>query len=517
MSHRPGRHYRLQLKEELENDPCAVMLEKALGSRSVHPLVTRFAKNVHAKGLVSPDSRLLVSVSGGPDSVALLSLFLELRSSWRLDLHVVHINHALRGKESEEDATFVMKRCEDMGVTFHLQRCPMGRGAGGTGGASIQEKARDARYDVLTQVGQEIGAQRIALGHTADDQAETVLMWIIRGAGGKGLAGIPSVREDKFVRPLLGIRRGEILEYLNVRGLSFRMDSSNSNLRYLRNRIRQQIIPTLQELNSGIVTVLNRQAEIFREEDGFMDMVTSLHLDQMVRKEGVGGWVLPRAEFLLLAVPLQRRMVREMICRLTGLSKGLGFGGVSALLNQVIHGPTGSSLLIQGVRVTRDYGRIRWILNKEWLPEKFLTNTKTPRPPSGLPLDIPGYLVWPLTGQGFSTRVFSRKDAEWQRFEKSSSPTHRALFDANLVKGTIQVRAWSPGDTFRPFGMGGKHKKIQDFFSDIKLPRWQRHRLPLVVGQEGILWVAGHRMDQRFVVKPSTRTILCIEVEPHLR
>lgn len=491
------------------------MLKKALGPHDIHPLVTRVEKSVQAKGLLSADSRVLVSVSGGPDSVALLALLVELRSSWRLDLHVLHINHGLRGEESEGDAVFVKECCEKLRVSFHQKNCLIPRRGIQAGGTSVQEKARDARYEALTQVAQEIGAQRIALGHTADDQAETVLMWMIRGAGGRGLAGMPSVREDSFVRPLLAIRRVDILEYLHEHKISFRVDSSNSNLRYVRNRIRQQVVPLLQELNPGIVNVLNRQAEIFREEDSFMNGIMTIQLDRMVQEHQVGGVVLPRSEFLMLEIPLQRRMVREIIQRVTGIQKGPGFQGVSAVLHQVVHGPTGSSLVLQGVRVTRDYEYIQWRLEKEWQQEHHATCSKIPRSPDGLPLEIPGFLIWPRTGQGLSARVFSREDKEWQRFENDPSHIHRALLDASLVKGGIQIRGWSPGDVFRPLGMGGKQKKIQDFFTDIKLPRIQRHQVPLVVGREGILWVVGHRMDQRYVVTPHTRTILCLEIEPH--
>ena len=489
------------------------MAENRVEPRGGHPLVTRVEKNIRAKSLLSPDSRVLVSVSGGPDSIGLLNLLVALRSRWRFVLHVLHVNHQLRGEESEEDALFVKDCCHHLAVTFHQRNCPV-QYERSFGGPSVQEQAREARYRALSQVGLEVGAQRIALGHTADDQAETVLMWMIRGAGGRGLAGMPVVREDRYVRPLLSIRRPDILAYLHHQNIAFRVDSSNANIRYVRNNIRHQVIPILENINPRLVTVLNRQAEVIRDEDRFLNVIVKKHLERLEVPETIDEVILPRAEFLGLEPPIQRRMIREIVCRMTGSQRAPGFEAVSSILNQVINGPTGASFTVQGVTIMRVYTEIQWRKEKRGVQEQSVNGLMQLAKNQGLSLEVPGFRIWPSTGEKLTARVLSRGDLEWQRMEACASPPTSAFFDANRVRGHLQVRNWVAGDVFRPMGMGGKQKKLQDFFTDMKLPRAVRHHIPLVVGQEGILWVVGLRMDQRFIVTPRTQTILCLEVTP---
>ncbi len=490
----------------------AAMPENRTEPRDGHPLVARVEKNIRAKGLLAADSRVLVSVSGGPDSIGLLNLLVTLRARWRFVLHVLHINHQLRGEESEEDALFVKECCHHLAVTFHQRNCPIQPSERGLGGASVQKQAREARYTALSQVGLEVGAQRIALGHTADDQAETVLMWMIRGAGARGLAGMPVIREERYVRPLLSIRRPDILAYLHHQNIPFRVDSSNANVRYVRNHIRHQLIPLLEKINPRVVTVLTRQAELTRDEDRFLDGIVKKHLERLKVPPRIEEVKLPRAEFLRLEPLLQRRMIREIVRRMTDRQSAPGFKAVSSILRQVIDGPTGASCTIQGVQIMRVYADIQWRKEKGGVQKPSVTEVMHRDPNQGLSLDVPGFRVWPSTGEKISARLFSRGDLEWQRLGKNACPPTQALFDANHGKGHLQIRNWVAGDRFCPLGMGGKQKKLQDFFTDLKVPRAFRHDIPLVVGQEGILWVVGYRIDQRFIVTPSTQTILCLEV-----
>src|SRR5688572_14674888 len=277
-------------------------------SQSVQPqtarsqLARRVAATARAKGLLRPGDRVLAAVSGGPDSVALLSVLAALAPSWDLTLQAVHVNHGLRGAESDEDASFVAGLCDRLGVALAIERVTLAGPAGRRRGRSIQEQAREARYAAMVRVATALRTDKIALGHTADDQAETLVMWMLRGSGTAGLAGIPPSRGPLVIRPLLDVGRAEIMAYLEAQGLPFRVDSSNAKPLYLRNRVRHELLPALKRFNPGLLGVLKRQAEILREEDLCLDQLVAEHLTQLTREDGAGAFVVDRAG--LLALPL---------------------------------------------------------------------------------------------------------------------------------------------------------------------------------------------------------------------
>src|SRR5688572_25445198 len=202
-------------------------------------LLAHLIRTVRQQQLFIPGHHILVAVSGGPDSTALLSLLHRLVRSWRLTLTVVHCNYGLRGPEADSDESFVDTFCREREVPLVIHRPLLVKRRRRS---SLQALARDARYDFMKQLAREVGADRIAVGHTADDQAETMLMWLLRGAGTAGLAGMPYFREDRIIRPLLAATREEILTYLDCEGLSYRHDSSNEKLLYHRNRIRKELL-----------------------------------------------------------------------------------------------------------------------------------------------------------------------------------------------------------------------------------------------------------------------------------
>lgn len=472
-------------------------------------LVRRLAEMVRSKGLLAQEDRVLVAVSGGPDSVALLALLAELAPSWHLKLCALHINHGLRGEESDEDARFVATLCERLGISFRCERIDLGEPAGGRKrGSSLQERAREARYELLVRVGRELGVDKIALGHTADDQAETLLMWMLRGAGTAGLAGIPPARESFFVRPLLDITRADILDYLDERRLVFRTDSSNAKPLYLRNRIRQELLPQLKRYNPAIVQVLTRQADILREENHCLDQWVQEQLACLSRRDG-RALLVDRAGLLALPLALQRRMVRTVIRRTGGLTKGPTFRAVASVLEAVARGQSGSAITVQGVSVERAYGWIRFSPSVEanQASQKCLVAVEGDRS-VGLLLTVPSVLRWPLTGQVIRAGLGGVPAAG----PALALAEKLAIFDADLVTGPLLVRTWKAGDLFCPAGMQGRRKKLQDYFADIKLARHQRAKVPLLVAPEGVMWVAGYRADHRFLATSGTTRTVIVEL-----
>ncbi len=455
-------------------------------------------KTVQRERLFEQGQHLLVAVSGGPDSVALLSLLQTLSPAWRLSLAAVHFNYGLRGRESEDDASFVTDLCERLHIPLHIHRLELGRAEKSARTSSRQEQARDLRYDAMRRLARKLHVDRVALGHTADDQAETVLMWMLRGAGPAGLGGMPYRREHVFVRPLLDTSRKEVLAYLERRAVPFRTDSSNSRPIYFRNRIRQELLPVVKELAPAAVRVLQRQAEVLREENRFIESMAAESWAQVVVEDAGGGLSLDRLGLVALPLALQRRLVRQVLRRLHPQGKSPGLATVATVLNRVMHARSGAGVTTGPIRVRRDYDRIR-----------FSVGNDVPIPIGTVPLAVPSLVRWPLTG-----RLIEATSVDCSvGIPLLKQPTRdAALFDADRFTAALQLRSWRAGDRFCPSGMNGQRKKMQDFFSDIKLPRPERSRVPLLVSPEGILWVVGYRQDERFRAGEQTRRFVLVTV-----
>ena len=464
---------------------------------------TRFvldvAKRAKTSRLLSRGDRVLVAVSGGPDSVALVSALCALRLRWNLQLWVVHFHHGLRGTEADDDAEFVKSLSERFGVPFFCRRLPVASTR--VKGRSLQDTAHHLRYEALLTLSLAIGANKVALGHTQDDQAETLLMWLLRGAGTTGLAGMPAMREDRFIRPLLEVGRGDILQYLSEQGVPFREDSTNRKPVYLRNRMRHEVIPALHAFNPGLVKTLSRQAVILREDDRYLDQLAEAELTCLSQPAGEDEWNFDRKKLLALPLALQRRVVRLALRRITAQRQGPSFAAVSQVLDRVVSGRSGSMGKIQGVLVTREYERIRFVPVSSERHER-----ASDMEPCRVPLPVPSSVTWPLTGQ----RVMASFLHSSVTPERVSSSLACAVVDPDRLTLDLEVRSWSPGDAFQPFGMHGRRKKLQDFFADLKIPRQARRRIPVIVAPEGIVWIAGHRIDHRFRITNHTSRMLCL-------
>ncbi|MGH7259708.1 MAG: tRNA lysidine(34) synthetase TilS [Nitrospiraceae bacterium] len=472
-----------------------------------HALERSVAASVRARRLFAPGDHLLVAVSGGPDSVALLAVLASLAPAWRLRLSVLHVNYGLRGEESEEDERFVSRLCADLGVPLVCERIEIRHTEGLSKGLSLQARAREARYAALRRTAATLGAEKIALGHTADDQAETLLMWMLRGSGAAGLAGIRPIREGLYVRPLLSVSRAGVLAYLKAKGLAFRTDSSNAKPLYLRNRIRHELVPLLKQFNPAVVDALTRQAAILRDEDLCLEQWALEWINRHVQRGAARTMTVPRTDLLALPIALQRRVVREMVRQVAGSDHGPAFGAAEAVLEKAVQGRSGSSLALRGARVTREYDAIRFCAGRS--AQASAGRTVEPEQDHTIEVShIPSTTVWPVTGQVIRLRVKAAGATEVPHGR------HAAQFDAERFTHRLVLRSWKPGDVFHPQGMGGRRKKVQDYFCDIKLPRSRRAAVPLLVAPEGILWIAGHRADHRFCVTPSTQRIVVAEVVP---
>jgi tRNA(Ile)-lysidine synthase len=309
---------------------------------------------MEAHGMTNPGEHILMGVSGGPDSVALLLCLVELRAELNLTLGVAHINHSLRGEESDGDEKFVEKLARTLTLSFHPLKIDVAELAN-KGKTSLEETARQVRYDFFTALCRKKGYTRTAVGHTLDDNTEQVLMNLLRGSGPRGLAGIPPVRDNWIIRPLIQRSKGEILAFLEEKNQPYVLDSTNLETVFLRNRIRNELLPLLrQEYNPGITDNLNRMSRIMGEEERWMENEAKAVFNRICLNESGNGVSLCLPSFNDLALALKRRIVRRAVKQVKGDLRRITLVQVDAIVALAAATSPGQSLDLPGrVRITK--------------------------------------------------------------------------------------------------------------------------------------------------------------------
>lgn len=507
-------------------------------------VLEKVRRTVQKYKMLEPGDRVVIGVSGGIDSVVLLHVLRLFSGEYGLYLHVAHLNHMFRGKEAEEDARFVEDLAKSLDLPVTIESFDVHAYAERTG-LSSQVAARQVRYDFYRRVARKEEACKIALGHHADDQAETVLMRFLRGSGTTGLAGIPPVRHEVFhgvgnltiIRPLIRVTRAEIQEYCESTKLTYRVDASNVKPCYLRNRVRLELIPFLErEYNPGLRRSLARIADFLRAEDDYLTEKTEEVLASMKSAEKLSKdeakVELDLRVFLEQPFALRRRVVRMVAnLLLTGGLEGWGEdtvirgrdghpeGGykegyvegyledvhVEGAISLAENSPSGSFLeLPGGICVKKEYGKL--------IMKVLRGRGKAKQAPAGAVrfeynLIVPGITEIPELGFEIEARVEAMPEGE-NPAGMVVGP-YEAILDYDRIGDgeLLRVRSRRPGDKFHPLGMAGT-KKIKDFFIDAKVPREIREKAPVVVAEDKILWLAGYRIDDRFKVTRETRRIL---------
>jgi tRNA(Ile)-lysidine synthase len=432
-----------------------------------------------AEALWAPDDTVLVAVSGGMDSVTLLHLLHAVAPAESLRLAVGHVDHGLRA-ESRTDLAFVADYATRLGVPCYMRRVDV-RARMQACGESLEEAARELRYAALAEMAAEAGATRIATGHTADDQAETVLMRVLRGTGVSGLAGIPP-RRDAIIRPLLPLWRHDVEAYIAAHGLAYRSDSSNADREILRNRLRLELLPQLEYLYAPQLRArLVHLAQMARDDDAVLDAQARAHYRAAARTQA-GGVLLPP-----LDVPpaLVRRAWRIAVTEVTGGCEDVSFEHLAAVAAL----PVGRAVSLPGVQVRREQDGYFFFRHAA----AALTSA---------PLPVPGRVHWPDVGTLTATPA------------PLAPPVggDTALLDADEVRGPLTVRAWQPGDRFCPYSAPGA-RPVQDIFTDAGVPRRLRTQVPVVEDADGIVWLAGFRIADRVKMTATTQAVLRLQIE----
>jgi len=443
--------------------------------------LTSLVEKTLARAGVGPGAGLLVACSGGPDSVALLDLLHLLAPKLQLILSVASLNHGLR-PEAGQEVALVEGLARERGLAFSTATA---RPADFPRGRPSQEGARLVRLRFLERARREAGADWIALGHTADDQAETVLMRLIRGAGLKGLAGIPLAR-GRLVRPLLDLTRIQILDHLARRGLPFVRDPSNEDRHYLRARVRFDILPLLREANPAAGAALARLAEMARSEDELLDELAGERLDCLA-ESSPGGLSLDAAGLGGLPQAQARRVIRQALSRVRGDLRRLSLDHVDQIL--ALTAKSSAQLSLPAGLARREGTRL-------------ILSGRAGEPPRVLePLEIPGPGRYELsTGQRLEVSLIEPPPA------MEAAPDQALLDPAGLV-WPLLVRPPRPGDRIRPLGLGGS-KKLSDLFIDRKVPRSRRPLTPVVVSGGEVVWVAGQALSRLAALNPGSRAAL---------
>ncbi len=447
--------------------------------------------------MLSGGERIIIGLSGGPDSVCLLYVLNALKDRFEIELNALYVDHGLRPSETPDEIEFCRRFCESLNVPFTEKSIDVITFAK-TYGINKQEAARQLRYKILEETAYEIKAQRIALGHTADDQAETLLMRLFRGSGTTGLAGIPPIRRN-IMRPLIEVERIEIERFLDDKNINFIIDSSNLKKDYLRNRIRLSLMPMLKEFNPDFIRTLSKTAEIFREEERYFEIIVTKALMKLFSRKTDTHVELFLAPFEIMDKVIMRRVLRRVIDETKGL-RGINFIHIEDIIELIKNGKPGDRVYLpRNTRVIKEYSML--ILTSE-PPVKLYIHV----------LPVPGEVVLKEAGHIINASILEEQDLN---IDKSGHLKNLAVFDADKITPPLTVRARKNGDFFYPLGFG-KRKKLQDFFVDMKVPRDERDSVPIVVSGDDIVWIAGYRGDERFKISYDTKKFLKIELKKML-
>jgi len=463
-----------------------------------------FLKKIDEKltDLVSSGDKIVVGVSGGVDSIALLHVLHLFSKTKNYELVVAHINHMARGGESYVDADFVKDAAENLGLRFFLKEIDV-EDKKAQFKKSFQETARLIRYQFFDETLKAVGGNKIALGHSADDRVETILMNIIRGSGLKGLVGIPQVRGN-IIRPFWEIYRKELASYLKVSKIPFRNDLSNNDRKYLRNRIRHELIPCLETYNPNIKIKLQEMSEIVGEDDALLSQMTRDIFSKKIlgAEENEKNIYWKIDEFLSHPVSLRQRLVRETFCRIAGNMLHITAHHVREV-NDLFNFPkVGKTLNIpRNIKVTCSYDSVVFQQTMENPRENISEKESFPTP-----ILIPGFTELTEGQIRVETQIL-----EGNREYSSLNPNMQAFLDLEKTGFIIKARFFRSGDRFRPLGVLG-NKKLKSFFIDSKIPRHVRHKIPILTNdKDDIIWVYGQRIGHFYRVTDKTKKILFVQ------
>ena len=465
-------------------------------------IISAIRHNVGVFGMARAGDTIVVAVSGGPDSLCLLHALAHLRRELGITLHVAHLDHGLRGREGSSDAHFVRETAAEWGIDATAEQADVAAYRA-EHRLTLEEAARQVRYDFLARVAGATGAAAVAVAHTADDQAETIIMHLLRGAGLAGLTGMLPVStqngESTIIRPLLDVWRRDVEAYCAANGLQPRRDRSNSDQRLWRNRVRLEILPYLEQASPGLRTNLLHTAAAVAGDNAYLDDVVQSIARRMLTAAD-GGVTLSTAAWRDLPVALQRRLLRESWRQATGSRQDLSWAHTEALRRLAGGEGEGQLHLPGGLRAQRSYGAVHLSRRTSLPAPRNLPQLEV----EDLPLATPG--LTPLPGGTWQVEVAPSQPS--QCFTLPVGALCQCIPVA-AVQGGLQLRRAWPGERMQPFGMAGS-KKIHDIMIDAKIERRWRAGVPLLVSGATALWLVGVCTGEAARVTPRDEAALLV-------
>ena len=442
--------------------------------------------------LIEENDNIVIGVSGGPDSMALLFCLLEIKQDINFNIYIAHVNHGVRGKEADKDQLFVEKIANELNLPFFTKNVNMIL-YGKEKGITAEEAGRELRYGFFREILGKYGGGKIAVAHNMNDQAETLIMRFMRGTGIDGLKGMDFKIND-IIRPILGINRWEIEEYIEKNQIPTVLDKTNLEPIYTRNKIRLELIPYMEKnFNPNLINTLWRMSKISSMDSDFLEEYSKGVFEKATKSRDDNSVSLCKDTFLNQHRSIQQRMIRYGIFLINKSLQGISEAQISLAFNLFTSEDTGKKINLSSNIVAKNiYGSI-FIGKEESIKNRAYSYG----------FKVPGN-IYINNNYYFQATIFDNNED----FSLKTQDDTR-YFDFDKVKGKLEIRNRRDGDRFTPFGMSGT-KKIKDYFIDEKIPRDLREETPLIVDDENILWVVGYRTNNNYKITKETKRILSI-------
>lgn len=456
-------------------------------------MIDKVKQTIIKYGLLKQNEAVVVGLSGGPDSTALAVALAQIAPSLDLQLIVAHFNHGLRGREADADERSARRLAKQLDLSFVSRKMTKKEVPKGV---SPEDFYRRQRYQFFDEVAKSNHAHKIALGHNLQDQAETVLLHLLRGSGLEGLKGIMPLRDGKYIRPLIEVSREEIISFLDHGGISYRLDSSNNSKLHLRNKIRLELLPCLKkEFNPKIDETLAQMAEILREENSYIKENVSRALETTCIKKQKNKITLNIEYINMLPLAIERRLLKDLLENFCSQKNGITFLHINSINNLLQNSESGKKLCLPfGIEARREYENL--ILERVKDCAKHMEYL--------YPAEIPGSIY--LAERNLTVR--------FQLVEKNKfipNVKNKNYFDLDKIRFPLVLRNRRDGDWFQPLGMAGR-KKLKSLFIDHKIPQQKRNEIMLLADTQSVIWIENVQLSDQVKITPETKNVLELEI-----
>lgn len=462
-------------------------------------VVDKIRETIERERLIQKNDKILVALSGGPDSVCLLHSLKTLESEYNIKIYAAHLNHKIRGIEAQKDSIYAAQLCDSLGIVCFMKAVDVPAIAK-ENKKGIEETARNERYSMLFEVMNKIGANKLAVAHNLDDQAETVLMRLMRGTGMAGLKGMDYKRQDGLIRPLMDVKKIDIEHYCEINNLKPRIDATNLEPDYTRNKIRLKLIPFIEdEFNPNFKESIARMANIMRQDHNYMESQVESFFEKNKLSSIEGKLTLEVEEINELHESMKSLVIRKAIEKVVGNTIGIENIHIEDVLKLVREGKSKNRIdLPKGLKVYRNTNSI--ILTLEEIVEENNSFEHI--------LQREGYKEIQDINLSIDIKIMDKDECS-----KYPTGPYSKAFDLDKIKGNLILRTRKNGDRMSLLGMNGT-KKLKDIMIDLKIPREERDKIPVLTDDNGIIWIVGHKMSKEYKIDETTKSVIRISVKP---